>query len=808
MIIRPIQRFSLQPVALRSSLLAAAILLAACGGSDNSAPTEQALDRGGVGAEHTQRPPVLGARSKAILKYRGHFFKDLNGNGQVDPYENWRLPVDERIADLVARMSDTEKVGMMMINDNNAGCNGEILSGLVPNNAATPQLVQGQANYIVNEKMTRFILRSTAAATPSTCTPGIASSSRGGFVVTPEQLATYTNGMQEIAEGTRLGIPLVFKDNARNHVETDPRQGIGAGSGAFSQFPKEAGLAAVALGEQFLKEGKTTTGDMSIIKTFTEVMGQEYNAVGFRATYTYMADLLTEPRWYRAHEAFTEDADLNANIMKSLVEGLQGSTIKDGTSVNRATRIALTMKHFPGGGPQELGMDPHYAFGKYQQYSDNFAYHMKPFVAAIDAGVSSIMPYYGVPMTGRDAGNNPIPLTHDGVTYPLTGFAFSKSIVTDLLRGKLGFKGYVNSDTGIINSMAWGLEDKTIPQRVAAAINGGTDTLSGFATNKTIKDLLDQGLINRERVDQAVKSLLKEQFQLGLFENPYVDAGKAGATIGMAENIAKGLEAQKKSVVLLQNQTATDGTGKVLPLKAGAKVYTIGFSKANVESYGYTVTDGNYSTGSRTASAAGHDVAVIRVLVRDVARPYNSKDVNTGANPLYINPLTGNTWGAEDPCRMFPAVNAVCSDGEFFGNGVAGPGTIFGGALPWEIGDISFSGMAAATSRSMYPTLADIKAIMAEIGDAKKVVLSVYFRAPYVMDDASKLKDAGAILATFGVTDVAMLDVLSGKFKPQGKLPFALPKTLKAVQEQKSDLPGFDETTDGALYKFGHGLSY
>jgi beta-glucosidase len=779
---------------LAAGLLGCGLLLAACGGGSSSAPTEQALAQGGVSAEHTQRPPVLGARSKAILKYQGQFFKDLNGNGQVDPYENWRLSVDERIDDLVSQMTDTEKVGMMMINDNNAGCAG----------AVTPTAV----DYINNQKMTRFILRSTAAATADPC-DGSVVPGRGGFRVTPQQLATYTNALQELAEGTRLGIPLVFKDNARNHVETDPRQGIGAGSGAFSQFPKEAGLAAAALGEQFLKEGRASVGDMSVFETFTGVMGPEYNAVGLRAAYTYMADLLTEPRWYRAHEAFTEDADLNANIMTALVQGLQGRSIKDGTSVNRGTRVALTMKHFPGGGPQELGMDPHYAFGKYQQYTDEagFAYNMKPFEAAIAAGVSSIMPYYGVPMTGRDAGRNPIALTHDGVTYPLTGFAFSKSIVTDLLRGKLGFKGYVNSDTGIINSMAWGLEDKTIPERVAAAINGGTDTLSGFATNKTVKDLLDQGLITKARVDQAVKSLLKEQFQLGLFENPYVDAGNAGAAIGTDASRAKGLEIQKKSVVLLKNDTLADNT-KVLPLKAGAKVYTIGFSKANVESYGYTVTDGNYATGSRTASAAGHDVAVIRVLVRDVARPYNSKDVNTGDNPLYINPLTGNTWGAEDPCRMFPAVNPVCSDGQFFGNGVTGPGTIFGGALPWEIGDISFTGMSTATSRTMYPTLADIKAIMAEIGDAKKVVLSIYFRAPYVMDDASSLKNAGAILATFGVTDLAMLEVLSGKFKPQGKLPFALPKTMLAVQEQKSDRPGFDETSDGALYKFGHGLTY
>ena len=759
-----------------------AVLLVGCGGS-NESPT--------VTVVATPEQPTLTARTKSLVTVDGKQFKDLNANGRLDKYEDWRLSVDDRINDLVAQMTDTEKVGMMMINDNNAGCGGAVTSTAV--------------DYINNQKMTRFILRSTAAATASPCdgsfTPG-----RGGYVVTPQQLAAYTNALQEMAENTRLGIPLVFKDNARNHVETDPRQGIGAGAGAFTQFPKEAGLAAAALGEQFLKEGKATTGDMSVIKTFTDVMGQEYNAVGLRAMYGYMADLLTEPRWYRAHEVFTEDADLNANIMKSLIEGLQGTTIKDGTSVNTGTKVALTMKHFPGGGPQELGMDPHYSFGKFQQYDGNFAYHMKPFVASINAGVSSIMPYYGVPMTGRDANKNPIPLTYDGVTYPLTGFAFSKSIVTDLLRDKLGFKGYVNSDTGIINSMAWGLEDKTVPERVAAAINGGTDTLSGFATNKTVKDLLDQGLISKERVNEAARRLLKEQFQLGLFENPYVEVSKASSAIGQDTNRTKGLEVQKKSVVLLKNDTLMDGS-KALPIKAGAKVYTIGFGKADVEKYGYTVTDGNYTTAPRP-SAAGADYAVVRVLVRDVAKPYNSKDVNTGNNPLLLNPLTGATWGAEDPCRMFPATNAVCSDGEYFGNGVTGPGTIFGGALPWEIGDISFTGMATATSRSMYPTLADIKAIMTEIGDPKKVILSVYFRAPYVMDDASGLKNAGAILATFGVTDVAMMDVLSGKFKPQGKLPFALPKTLKAVQEQKTDLPGFEETADGALYKFGHGLTY
>ena len=722
-------------------------------------------------------------------------FRDLNSNGKVDVYENWSCSVEERTADLLAQMTLEEKAGMMLIETLNAGCQGS--------QHATVD------TFINKQKMTRFILRSTAAAKATdTCKVGDVPPMRGAPKVTPEQLATFSNEVQKKAANARLGIPAIFKDNARNHVEADPRFGIAGGAGAFSQFPKEAGLAAAALGEEFLKTGKTTTGDMSIIKTFTEVMGQEYNAVGFRAGYVFMADLLTEPRWYRAHEVFTEDADLNANIMDSLVKGLQGGPI------NKGTRVALTVKHFPGGGPQELGMDPHYAFGKFQYYpSGNFGYHMKPFKAAIDAGVSSIMPYYGVPMSGRDSAKQPIALTYEGVTYPLLGFAFSKAIVTDLLRGKLGFKGYVNSDTGIINDRAWGMEGNTIAERAAAAINGGTDVLSGFSDNSVITKLKEQGLLTEARINEAVKALLKEQFSLGLFENPYVDASKAASVIGKAESVAKGLEVQKKSVVLLDNKA------KVLPLKDKAKVYTIGMGKADVESYGYTVTDGNYADGKPETrpSAAGNDVAVIRVLVKDKTAAYNSLDPKTGANPAYLNPLTGKVWGAEDPCVTHPGVNAVdikdnsgniiahrqsCVDVEGYGNAL-----VFGGALPWEIGDLTFSGMAKATSRTMYPSLEEIQKIAKEVGGWDKVVLSIYFRAPFVLDDASNLKQAGAIMATFGVTDKAMMEVVSGKFTPMGKLPFALPKTQLAVEQQNSDAPGYDETTDGALYKFGYGMN-
>jgi beta-glucosidase len=718
------------------------------------------LARGG-GAD-TQ--PVIGVRSRTVLTVDGLRFRDANGSGTLDRYEDWRLPVEARVADLVSRMTLEEKAGLMLIDTMGPGCGGV----LTPN----------ATRLIETQKMVRFILRNVVRATGDPC-DGSVTPGRNGAVVTPQQMAEFTNAVQALAEGQRLGIPVLFKDNARNHYETDPRFGISAGAGAFTEFPKEAGIAAAALG----------AGNMQPVKALTEVMSQEWRAIGLRGMYGYMADLATEPRWYRVQETFTEDADLGASIMKTLVEGLQGGP------VSPKTAVALTIKHFPGGGPQELGLDPHYSFGKRQVYpGGRFEYHLKPFRAAIDAGVSSVMPYYGVPTK----------VTYQGTTYGATGFAFSKEIVTDLLRGKLGFSGYVNSDTGIVNDRAWGLEQRTVPERAAAAINGGTDILSGFNSNGTITDLVRANLVSAARVDEAATRLLTEQFRLGLFENPYVDASAAAAAIGSAANRAKGLEVQKQSIVLLQNR-AGSGTRPLLPLRAGATVYTIGMGKADVERYGFTAVDGNAAAGQPRPSAKGADVAIIRVQVRNAnTETYRSRDPATGANPARLNPVTGKTWGAEDPCVLFPEVNKVCVDDGQFGNGPA-RGLLFGGPFPWEANHLSFTTMAQSASWRITPSLADIQAVMQEAG-ADRTVLAIYFRSPYVLDDESRLKEAGAILATFGVSDAAILEVVSGRFKPRGKLPFALARTLQAVIDNAPDVPGYP--AKDTLHPFGFGLSY
>lgn len=667
--------------------------------------------------------PRVEVRVKPVLDVDGRRFRDLNANGTLDAYEDWRRPVAERVDDLAARMTPAEKAGMMLIQTLNAAAHGDL-----PPNASA---------FVRDEHMTRFIFRNPIVTDPV--------ASGGGFQgvqVTPLQAAHFTNRVQELAEGTRLGIPALFKSNARNHYEQDARPGINVAAGAFSVWPKEAGLAA--------------TRDMALIAEFADTVRQEWRSVGIRGLYGYMADLTTEPRWYRNHETFTEDADLASEIIRTLVAGLQGRTLGPDS-------VAVTIKHFPGGGPQEGGADPHYYFGRNQAYpTGNFDYHVRPFKAAIEAGASAIMPYYGIAVGQRYLPND-------------VGMSFSKGIVTDLLRDELGFEGYVNSDTGIIGppgtARSWGMEDRSVEDQLAAAIGAGVDVLSGFNDHAQILGLVTSGRVTQARIDESVRRLLREQFVLGLFENPYVDAERAATTVGKPEFAARAAAAQRRSVVLLQNDAAT------LPLApataaAPVRVYTMGMNRADVEAAGYQVTTGDHADNApRPPVAAGTRYALVRVTVTNPVRPFDRT-----LHPKEPPPIPGRE-----------------------------PSTLFGGALPDEIDALAFSDMAARQSWKVTPSLADIQAVMQEVG-AARTVLAIYFRQPYVLDDASGLRQSGAIVGLFGASDAALMDVLTGKFPPTGTLPFALANSPAAIVRQAPDAPGYPP--EDTLFPFGFGLRY
>jgi beta-glucosidase len=652
--------------------------------------------------------PLLESRSVSIIQQGDFKYKDLNKNNELDIYEDWRKPIEERISDLIGQMTLEEKVGMLLINTLNADNYGK-----VPERAV---------QYIEDEKMTRFIFRNKVANNPIR---GEAGGGFGGTEITPFEAAQFMNAIQELAENTRLGIPAMFKSNARNHIDFDARAGINVGAGAFSSWPKENGLAA--------------TRDMELIAEFADIMRQEWTAIGLRGMYGYMADLSTEPRWYRIHETFTEDSELASDIIKTLVENLQGKQLN-------SKSVALTIKHFPGGGPQEGGGDPHYDFGKNQVYpGNNFDYHLAPFQAAVDAGASSIMAYYGIPVGQKYMPNN-------------VGMAFSKGILIDLLRKNLGFKGYVNSDTGIIGSRAWGLEDKSTEEQIIIALEAGTDVLSGFSNNKQLLDLVTSGKLAEERVDVSVKRLLKEQFELGLFENPFVNANRAAYWVGNPSFQRKAEIAQRKSIVMLQNKMN-------LPLKINGedeiKILTYGMDTKVFEHTGGRFSREN--NGGIKAYTVNFD---------------SFPDIEDNTDFAIIRVNVSNARTRE---RMF------------------------GGAEPDELDFLAFSDMAKAKSWIVSPSLENIQNIMDKIG-AEKTIISIEFRQPYVLDEDCGLLNAGAIFATFGVTDAALVDIITGKFKPTGKLPFALAKTPEAILKQNPDEPGYQK--EDTLFPFGFGLSY
>ena len=651
--------------------------------------------------------PLIEHRAVDLIHEKQFIFKDLNKNQKLDVYEDWRQPHDKRVANLVSQMTLQEKVGMLLINTLNAGEKGT--------------LTEGAVDYIENQKMTRFIFRNTIKNNPVNTGAG---NGFAGVQISPYEAAQFMNAVQELSERTRLGIPSLFKSISINHMEIDARAGINVESGSFSSWPKESGLAA--------------TRDMDLIADFAKIMAEEWRAIGLRGMYGYMADLSTEPRWYRVHETFTEDSELATDIIKVLIKNLQGEKL-------HSKSIALTIKHFPGGGPQEGGGDPHYAFGKNQVYpAGKFDYHLAPFKAAIDAGASSIMAYYGIPVGQPYMPNN-------------VGMAFSKGILTDLLRTLLKFRGYVNSDTGIIGERAWGLEDKSLDEQILIAIEAGTDILSGFSNNKQILNLLEAGKLSESRVNLSVTRLLREQFELGLFENPYVDPNRAAYLVGNPSFQKKADLAQRKSIVLLQNKTR-------LPMaqpkgQDTLKIFTMGMNTdlfKEREWSNYKVTSGDYNKAKKEtlpAISKETDMAIIRVQV------------------------TNN----------------------------AGSDRRFGGADSTELDFLSFSEMAKAKSWKISPSLEDIQTVMATIG-AEKTILSIDFRQPYVLDEASGILNAAGILATFGVSDAAVMDIIMGKFNPTGKLPYALAKTSAAVVKQAPDAPGYPE--EDTLFPFGFGLNY
>jgi beta-glucosidase len=599
----------------------------------------------------------------------GQTFRDLNKNGKLDIYEDSRQPIESRVNDLLGQMTLEEKTGLMFINGARINDDGSI--GDKPGRGMFA-FAPNALGLINKYKMNHFNLWAIPSVTA---------------------LAKWYNLMQKYAQdSTRLGIPITIASDPRNHFSNNI---FAMSANAFSQWCEPLGLGAI--------------GDTILTRRFADISRQEYMAVGIRETLHPQIDLATEPRWPRISGTFGEDATLTAGQARAYILGYQGDTLGP-------NGVATMTKHFPGGGPQKEGLDPHFPFQKGQVYpGKNFKYHLIPFEAAFAAHTAAIMPYYGVPM---------------GQTSENVGFSFNKDIITGLLRNTYHFDGVVCTDWGLVTdanfqgaiwpARAWGVEKLSREDRVKKIIDAGVDQFGGENCPELVLQLVKEGRLREGRIDSSVRRLLRQKFQLGLFDNPYVDESKVGQVFGNPEFVKAAEESQRRAMTLLKNEN------KTLPLAPGKfRIYVKNIDKKIAAQYG-TVVD-------RPQDA---DLAILRL--------------NTPFVPV------------ESPIGM---------------------------ARMFHHGDLDFKGKQ---KDSILQLLA-----------AVPTIVDIYLDRPAVIPEISK--KARALLADFGASDHAVLDVIFGKSKPGGHLPIELPSSMEAVRMQKEDVP---HDSKDPLYAFGFGLSY
>jgi beta-glucosidase len=617
----------------------------------------------------TNHDSQLLQQSSHLITINNYTFRDLNKNGKLDVYEDTRQPVEARVNDLLAQMTLSEKAGLMFINGARVNEDGSIedkpATGMF---AFAPNALK-----LMKEKnMNHFNLWVVPAA--------------------PE-LAKWYNGMQHFAEdSTRLGIPITIASDPRNHFSNNI---FAMAANSFSQWCEPLGLAAI--------------GDEKLTRQFADISRQEYMAVGIRESLHPQIDLATEPRWPRISGTFGEDAQLSARMAKAYILGYQGEKLGPNS-------VAAMTKHFPGGGPQKEGLDPHFPFQKGQVYpGNNFTYHLIPFEAAFAAHTAAIMPYYGVPMNQ---------------TSENVGFSYNKDIITGLLRNKYHFDGVVCTDWGLVTdahlgnvvwpARAWGVENLSAIERVKKIIDAGVDQFGGENCPELVIQLVKEGKLTEARINESVKRLLRQKFQLGLFDNPYVDESKVPKVLGNPEFKKAADLSQRRAMTLLKNDN------KTLPLKTGSlKIYVKNIDPKVAAQYG-TVVD----------KPEEANIAILRL--------------NTPYYPV------------ESPIML---------------------------AKLFHHGDLDFKGTQKDSILQLLNTV--------------PTVVDIYLDRPAVIPEINA--KAKALVADFGASDAAVLDVIFGKYKPGGHLPVELPSSMEAVRAQKEDVP-YD--SKDPLYKFGYGLSY
>lgn len=707
----------------------------------------------------------------AIITDRGFAFKDLNKNGTLDPYEDWRLGVEARAADLVSQMSVEQMAGLMLYSAHQAipargrGRFGATYNGksFEESGADAADLSDAQVKFLTDDNLRHVLITS---------------------VESPATSARWNNNAQKLAEGIGLGIPV--------NISSDPRHG----SNPYAEFNAGAG-GDISMWPGTL--GITASFDPDLMKQFGQIASEEYRALGIATALSPQIDLATEPRWGRFNGTMGEDPRLAADMAKAYVDGFQTS---DGSSEIEGGwgyhSVNAMVKHWPGGGPEEGGRDGHFGFGAYAVYpGNNLKDQLEPFINGafkLNGGTgmaSAVMPYYTISYNQDSKHNENV------------GNAYSKYIITDLLREKYGYDGVVCTDWGVTGDVetvdqfqgkSWGVETMSVPERHYMAIEAGIDQFGGNNEMGPVMEAFEMGVAQhgesqmRERFEQSAIRLLRNIFRVGLFENPYLDPAETEKTVGNPEFMKAGFEGQLRSVVMLKN------SGQVLPAKESLKVYIPQrhipagrdwFGRETeerwIDAFNPEVV-AKYFEIAETPEQA--DFALVGINSPAGGTGYDRGDLEKGGNGYVPIPLQYGTYTAED----------------------ARATSIAGGSPFEDFTNRSFRGKTVVAQNSN-----DMKMVTAtrqKMGQ-KPVVVVVNVSNPMVFSEIEPWSDA--ILVHMGVQDQAIMDILSGAREPSALLPFQMPSDMRTVEEQFEDVPRDMQIytdSEGNGYDFAFGLNW
>ncbi len=707
------------------------------------------------------------ASGVTLLTEKGYAFKDLNRDGKLDIYEDWRKPAVERARDLAGQLSIEEIAGLMLYSAHQAvpaggrfggAYNGKSLeeSGLKPSD-----LTDAQKTFLKEDNLRAILVTS---------------------VQSPSIAVAWSNNVQAYVEGLNHGIPANNSSDPRHETSATAEFNAGAG-GQISMWPSTLGLAA--------------TFDPALVERFGEIASQEYRALGITTALSPQIDLATEPRWGRFSGTFGEDPDLDTDMARAYVDGFQTSKgnkeIAGGWGYESVNAM---VKHWPSGGPEEGGRDGHYCYGKYAVYPGNrFETHLRPFTEGAfklngpTQYAAAVMPYYTISSGhGENVGNG-----------------YNKYIITDLLREKYGYQGVVCTDWQItpdnptiegFTGKCWGMETATVAERHYKVLLTGADQFGGNndkgpvleAYAMWVKDFGEEAA--RKRFEDSAVRLLLNSFRTGLFENPYLDEATSTAIVGNAEFMEEGFNAQLKSVVLLKNH------GKTLPAAPKQKVFVARKYVAPQRDFYGEMTQGEWVTPISedllakyyevvdNPAAADFAIVMISEPAQGMAAGYDVADREKGGNGYIPISLQYNDYTAVDAREVSLA-----------------------GGDPKE----NFTNRSYKDKSVKTPNKGDMQRVIdtkKQMGN-KPVVVVIAATKPLVMAEFEPYADA--ILVTFGVQNQALLDIVSGKAEPSALLPMQMPKDMKTVELQYEDVPRDMECytdAEGNSYDFAFGLNW